>query len=147
MGMVLFVLYLGCFHLFCRSLFPSLICFLCCNILSLFFHLPSHSCLSLLSIVQPFQLSFLSSPSCLSSSLIVPFPSPLSQQLLPTAIFGIEWEQAILVTLLWNNWEKQMIFFEQIEDTSRRRQTSKAKMTVLGNTCPAGSSFPIHRIT
>lgn len=94
--------------------------------------------LSLLSIVQPFQISFLSSPSCLSSSLVVPFPSPLSQQLLPTAIFGIEWEQAILVTLLWNNWEEQMIFFEQTEDTSRRRQASKFKMTLVGNTCPAG---------
>lgn len=60
----------------------------------------SFTSLSLLSIVQPFQLPFLSSPSCLSFSLVVPFPSPLSQQLLPTAIFGIEWEQAILVTLL-----------------------------------------------
>lgn len=93
-----------------------------------------------------FSAPFLSSPSCLSSSLVVPFPSPLSQQSLPTAIFGIEWEQAILVTLLWNNWEEQMIFFEQIEDTSRRRQASNVKITLLGNTCPAGLSFPTLRI-
>lgn len=101
--------------------------------------------LSLSTPLSNLQLSFPSSPSCLSSSLVVPFPSPLSQQLLPTSIFGTEWEQAILVTLLWNNWVEQMIFFEQIEDTSRR-QASKVK-TSLGNTCPAGSFFPTPRIT
>lgn len=126
-----------------QELFLSLICFLCCSVLSLFFHLPSHSRPSPYFLLSNLFSSLLSSPSCLSSSLVVPFPSPLSQQLLPTAIFGIEWEQAILVTLLWNNWEEQMIFFEQIEDVLRGRQASKVKMTLLGSTCPAGSSFPI----
>ena len=145
--MALFVLYLGCSYLFCGIFFLSLICFLCCSVLSIFFHLPSRSRLSPYSLLSNLFSSFLSSPSCLSSFLVVPFPSPLSQQLLPTAIFGIEWEQAILVILLWNNWEEQMIFFEQTEDISRRRQASKVKTTLLGNTCPAGSSFPTLRIT
>lgn len=37
-----------------------------------------------------------------------------------------------------------MIFFEQIEDISR--QASNVKITLLGDTCPAGLSFPTLRI-